>query len=302
MGQAFGRLPMVGDIENRYILKPARLRDRRFGSGSNLYFVMEFDIAEDSNDLIDIGKIIKQRIFPDLPPLVFNVSFTCAKSSWLTGRSYYADPRSHWFNVFFGFYEFDAPCSMWNRPFGFNQDGTFNSNDILRITKADWNLLSNHIYGVPFEKCIEACPITGDEIVTIVNENVTIGGYNYMEIIIENVTVITGYPARENLELTYPLMTHVWRRIFGTTSYKSGYDEPFPVIRMKGHFYIRHEVSFDMDLNQNAYKTFVSGGTINMDYPNQQYINDFLQAQLDAVRYSLERNPFRKRYHEELYI
>src|SRR5437868_2138782 len=109
MGAMFGRIPIFGDIENRYILKPARISDRRFGKNSNYYFVIEFDIVDHPNEFIDLGNIVKREIFPDRAPFVYNVSFTSSKPSWLTGRSHYADPSSHWFNVFFGFYEFDAP-------------------------------------------------------------------------------------------------------------------------------------------------------------------------------------------------
>jgi hypothetical protein len=296
MGTCVTRVPIFGDIENRYIVKPAHLRDRRFGKGSNLYLVMEYDIVEEnSNDPIDIGKIIKQQIFPDTPPFVYNASITCSKTNFFTGRSSYADPRSHWFNVFFGFYEFDAPCSMWNRPFGYTSEGTLYITDILKMAKADWNLLGNHVYGVPYQRCLEACKITGNEIITIVNNSILIGDYTYMEVIIENATVITGYPAHESLEKPYPLLTPLVRRVFGVTSYKPGYDDPFPIIRMKGHFYIRYEISHDTDLNQTAYKTFIAGGTLNMDYPDINYNEAFLLAQLEAVRHSLERKPFRKR-------
>jgi hypothetical protein len=295
MGQLFGRIPIFGDIENRYILKPARLRDRRFGKDSKLYFGIEFDIVENSNDLIDIGKIVKQQIFPDRPPFVYNVSFTCSKASWFTGHSHYADPTSHWFNVFFGFYEFDAPCSLWSRPFCYTEEKTVYLEDILKLAKADWNLLGNYIYGVPYQKCLEACKITGDEVITIVNPAVTIGRYTYMEVIIENVTVITGYSAQQALEKPYQVITPLWRQIFGTSNYKSGYDEAFPIIRMKGHFYMRYEISYDTDLAENAYKTFIAGGTINMDYPDSKFNDAFLEAQLEAVRHSLQRKPFRKK-------
>lgn len=295
MGNTRSHIPMIGNIENRFILKPARIHNSKFGNDSNLYFVIEFDIADQSNDLIDIGKIIKQKIFPDYPPFVYNVSFTSSKSSFFTGHSHYADPTSHWFNVFYGFYEFDAPCSLWKRPFGFTETGELHIVDLLKMSTADWNLLSNYIYGVPFDKCLDACTLTGEEQMTIVNNAIEIGGYTYMEVILENVMVTSAYPCHEKLLTPYPGFSEIWRQLFGTSSYTSGHDIAFPRVRMKGHFYIRYSIEFDLDFERSAYKTWVSGGTINMDYPDSEFNDQFLNAQLKAVRKCLEEQPFRKK-------
>ena len=310
MGATNSSLPKLGNIHNNFILHPAKIKNtKKFGKDSTYPFVIEFNIYDNSEilekiqkinenestseylEVLDLGTLIKKKIFDDYQPFVYNVCFTCSKSSMLKCKSHYADPTSHWFNVFYGFYEFDAPCDLWIRPFGFKtfMDNEIEFMDILKMSKADWNILGNYTYGVPFDLCLKACKITGDERFIIVNKEVKIGRYTYIEAIIENVITISAYQANEQLLSPYKLTSVLWRKVFGMTPYNKDYNIPFPLIRMKGHFYIRHSKEYNKILEKNCYKTWISGGTIDMDYPDEEFNKEFLEEQLSSIRSSLKK-------------
>lgn len=302
-------LPSPGNIHNNFILCPAKIKNtKKFGKDSTYPIVIEFNIFDNSEilskikklsennstteylEVLDLGTLVKKKIFDDYPPFIYNVCFTCSRPSLLKCESRYADPTSHWFNVFYGFYEFDAPCDLWIRPFGFKTfiDNEIELIDILKMVKADWNILGNYTYGVPFDLCLKACTITGDEKLIILNKELKIGRYTYIEAIIENVICVSAYQANEQLLSPYVITSPLWRKVFGTTPYNKNYNIPFPFIRMKGHFYIRHSKEYSKILEKDVYKTWMSGGTIDMDYPDEKFNQEFLEEQLSAVKSSLE--------------
>jgi hypothetical protein len=146
----FMRLPLVGDIDGRFRSPGARIDDPRFGRSEGLPFTLEVVVDGERSAPAGVGREVDRVFFRDRGKLLFNVSFACGKPQGLFRRGLYGDPRSHWFNVFFGCYQIDVPKRVWGRPFGYREDGrTIDRDEVLRIGKSDWNYFSNWIYGVP---------------------------------------------------------------------------------------------------------------------------------------------------------
>ena len=51
---------------------------------------------------------------------------------------------------------------------------------------------------------------------------------------------------------------------------------------------------YDADLECDAYKTFIYGGTVNIDYPDEARNAAFLDAQMAGVRNAIADKPFGK--------
>ncbi len=162
MGNLLHRVHMIGEINDRFLLCPPHMKDLSYGKTTITPSVLEIYVDEIQHGPLNVGKIVKDKIFYDYPKFIFNVCFACARPSFWTGVSDYANPKSHWFNVFFGFYVLNAPCSLWSRPFGFTTSGDVYMEDILRLGKADWNYFSNYVYGVPLNYCQKNNNITGN--------------------------------------------------------------------------------------------------------------------------------------------
>ncbi len=129
---------------------------------------------------------------------------------------------------------------------------------------------------------------------TILNKSVTIGTMEFMELEIENVEVVSAYPGKEKLVNNYAAFSPLWRRVFGTHSHVKGYDESFMTTRLKSRFFIRYDKSEDLDLKETSYNTYIYGGSINMDYPDSEYNEKFLQAQIDSIKESIQKQQFQK--------
>ena len=291
--------PLVGEIGDRFLVAPPRLATKRFGESTFLPTVLEIYVGHDPPKAFPVGELVHKRFFETEKPVVFNVSFSCAKPSLLKGGDY-ANPESIWFNVFFGFYEIDVRCSQWARPFGFKSasPGTLDLEfgDLLRIGKSDWNYFSNYVYGVPKEECRLHDAIPGGATPTPFPP-VKIGGHDYAQGEVEGLEVVSGYVSggdgkrlRNNSWLS-----PMWRAVFGRPKKKAGFPTSFIPTRMRMRFYARWEKGHDSDLGCDAYKTFICGGTINLGHPDHAENAAFLEAQMDAVRRAIVEQPFRKR-------
>jgi hypothetical protein len=81
--------------------------------------ITRFHITDDDRSLTDIGRRVKQMMFPDYPPLVMNI-IACCGQPYADGTGPYVDPRSPWFNIFLGAYQMDCLKSDgWTRPLGY---------------------------------------------------------------------------------------------------------------------------------------------------------------------------------------
>jgi hypothetical protein len=289
-------LPLVGEIEGRFDVIPAVIDDPVFGRSARYPTVLEIVVSDRERWPLRVGRLVNDRFFAGDPPIVFNVCFSCHEPDPL-GRSEYADPTSHWFNVFFGFYEIDVPCGEWRRPFGFKTGDPVapevDFHDLLRIGKSDWNYFSNYMYGVPARIAAAHDALDDPQVATRVSPApVVIGGARFWECEVDGLEVVTGYAGpRGGLRDNVWFFTPVWRRVFGTCAPRAGHDESFVGARMKLRFLMRWERGPDEDLGCEAFKTFIYGGSINKGYPDAAFNERFLEAQLAAVK----RAAFRKK-------
>lgn len=282
---------VIPSIEENFIVNQARIKnDGKFGKDNIIQYVIEYNVPDyilDGESLENIGYMLKKYMFEEYPSFMCSEYLTCSK------KNNYSNPLSNWYNVVYGFYEINAPCSGWARPYGFTTDFKIIPSEIIKVISSNTNIVINYIYGVPFWKCVEACSMQGKEKVTIVNEKVSIGEYNYIEIMIEDMNLITCYTTdKKLLSLPYNSLSKLWREIFGTVEYIKGFETDFPIIRMKGKFYVRYEHTFDRRLRTFVFKTWIYGGIVNMDTPNIMFHNEFLSEQLKSIRLSIEQSPF----------
>lgn len=293
--QKLFRIPGVGEINNRFLYTAPQLSDSRFGDTTHLPTVLEIYIDTGHQWPLEIGKKVKAVLFQNYPPIVFNVCFACSRPSFFKRISNYANPNSHWFNVFFGFYEINAPCSKWNRAFGFTENGELNKDDLIRLGKADWNYFSNYLYGVPDTYCEQNSLISGNEQISITNSNKVINNQKYIEVEMSNIQVVSGYCASgDSLLNNQPIVSQLWRKVFGIYPAIDNISQSFMSCTMKMKFYIRYDIVWDNDLQEKAYNTYVCGGTINMHYTNTMYNEQFLNAQMQGLEKCMKKTPFHK--------
>ncbi len=302
--------PTVGEIgEDVGLGKPAVIRSPELGESSTFPAILEIRVDKTQHGPLEVGKKVHEKFFEGYPPFDFNVNFSCARPSLLGGKSDYADPRSHWNNVFFGRYQIDTPVGApgekdkWERPFGFVRPGSneVNFDDIQRIGKADWGYFSNWMYGVP-EKDLDAVfaglKAEPPPRCTVLNPSVMINGQEYVECEIDGVKLPSAYVSAEDgkgLRNNDALFSPIWRRVFGKQGDSVNEDpalagkKSFHATDMKVRFYMRQEKRTDPDHEGPVYSTVIYGGAVNKtwagDSPERQAVNErFLEAQMRAVR------------------
>lgn len=312
------RFPLVGEFMGRFIVHPPKFDDPVFGEASKNPNLLEIYVSTEKQWPLEVGKIVNDRYFPTDPPIVFNVCFSCSKPTLLHGGDY-SNPESHWFNVFFGFYEIDVPKgdgeTGWTRPFGFENDTTLTPRfeELMKIGKADWNYFSNHVYGVPLEECDRYREVPDPGIVpTVLKPSVHHAGHEYVEAQIDGMEVVSGYATKaDGGKLGYPfcIFSPIWRNKFGRPRPSPSFQHSFPPTRMKMRFIARHEEGPDEDLGTEAYKTFIYGGAVNTSWADwgkdhlpagyasvDDFLDEFLAKQMASVIATIEENQegFRK--------
>jgi hypothetical protein len=294
------KLPMVGDIDNRFAAPEVQLKDPRFGESQGLPFVMEVPVDDEHTPPAGVGKKVDDTFFQHRSKLLFNVSFACGKPQGLFRRGVYGDPRSIWFNVFFGYYEIDVEQTAWGRPFGYEADGTtIHWDDVLRIGKSDWNYFSNWMYGVP-DAAIDQTnfPLRGPQTTTTHLGRKNINGRLWDVLELDMVDVVSAYWSGSGQGLVErELWSFLWRASYGFPLGKKVVDEEnFFAVPMKARLYMSfRKAKDDNDFGVPAYQTFLFGGTINQRYsaqsPSHKATNEaFLQAQLEAVEKVMQKD------------
>jgi hypothetical protein len=309
MRNALSHAPNIGTIDGEVALgKPAVINSPEFGESSATPAILDVPVSADKQGLLAVGQKAHEKFFPNDPPFNFNVNFSCANAEGLGRQSEYADPRSPWFNVFFGRYEIDAPAASapgdkdkWTRPFGFTAPGSnqINFDDVLKIGNADWGYFSNWMYGVPeseLDKDFAQQANFPKPTCTVTNPNVVINGKSYVECTVDGARLPSAYVGNDGKGLTNnDVLSPVWRDVFGKQDAAVAQDPSlagkpsfFPT-EMKMKFYLRQEKVLDPKTNQYVYKTEIYGGGVNKTWagndPAKQAYNDrFLQAQMDAVK------------------
>ena len=307
MHYLLSHLPTVGSIgPNVGFAAPPVISSRELGESSATPAILEIPVAPQQQGPLAVGKAAYDLFFAGFPELFFNVNFSCAKAEGASCVSLYADPRSHWFNVFFGSYQIDAPmgAGKWSRPFGFAKPGSTQlaTDDLQRIVNADWGCFSNLMYGVPkadIER-LAAIQRSGPQpIFTVTNPAKRINGYDYVECTVDRLWLPSAYVSgQDGKKLTNfdPVFSPIWRKVFGRQPDDANQDPAvqkqfpasFPLTEMKGVFYLRTVQRSDPQKG-NVYSTLIYGGGINKswagsDAARQQFNERFLQAQLSAVR------------------
>ncbi len=285
------RAELVGEVDNHVLVEPADFYDRRFGASRAVPTVLEIPVSTTRPSPGDVGKIVKDKFFAHVPEFMFNVAFSCGDPG-LFGPGVYSDPLSIWFNIFFGYYQIDVPKTLWNRPFGYRsaQPGDVEVDDILRIGKSDWNYFSNYMYGVPLAEIqphdqIQQRPAK-------IRRGVMIGNSAWDEVEIDDVDVVSAYVApgeEDRLCNPNPLLSRVWRAIFGRPHPREQFRQSFMGMKMRAKLYMSfHDVEHDVDLDRRTWATLMFGGTVRSDYPDQVANEHFLCLQMNAVRHVME--------------
>lgn len=272
---------LVGEINGRTLVPPIYLNDKKYGRSWQWPLVLEVAVKKCGLISLKASRLSKKRLFNTddyKGEFILNVNFSCGYHQ-LNKRSSYSDPLSHWFNVFFGYYQIDVPKSKWNRPFGYisgKPGSKINGEDMFRIAKADWNYYSNYMYGVPEKKILEHDCNSLDDNSSFLQgkKRVKIGKkyWDYAEL--NNFTVISAYLSENGDELVNnSKLSPIWRDCFGLPNPRKEFPESFFPTKMKTAMYMCFHERDDLDLKEKAYSTYVFGGSINLNYPDYMTVN-----------------------------
>ncbi|MDQ6784199.1 MAG: hypothetical protein M3063_12335 [Actinomycetota bacterium] len=195
--------------------------------------VLRLFIDDSKRAVTPVGRRVKQLIFADCPPFVFN-TVACVGAVDPDAAGLYSDPLSHWFNVFFGYYQVDCAKSHWSRPFAYRSaDGAASAvepDDIVRLGAADWNWFSNWVYGIPGDVALSHSSVPTDEIAVSQPCQVDIGGRRWHQLRITGVRMASCYQAGggEAGRLVHnSAITGLWRRAFGLPHPRAQVHESF---------------------------------------------------------------------------
>ncbi|MFO0512836.1 MAG: hypothetical protein ACK51K_19480, partial [Gammaproteobacteria bacterium] len=232
---------------------------------------------------------------------LFNVCFSCGAPKGVLREGSYGDPTSPWFNVFFGYYQIDVVASAWGRPFGYcdASSGAVDTDDVVRIGKADWNYFSNWMYGVPDAAIVPTDRLDDPQLRFEQRPRRAVNGRAWDEVLLDGVRVASAYdPGRaDGLQLVdRGLWSALWRASFGLPLRRAVVDEPaFFAVPMAARLYMAYrESAADDDLGEPSYQTFFFGGTVNRWYAEhaadaaerdrrRAFNEAFLEAQMRAV-------------------
>jgi hypothetical protein len=243
--------------------------------------VTRFHISDDVRMLADVGRIVKEQLFADTPPLTLNIVACCGRPVGAAdGPGTYGDPESPWFNVFFGIYQMDcAKADGWTRPFAYERaagvNSTVHGEDLARVGTADWNWFSNYLYGVPRHVCeqyshIDMSKVTFSPIVTE-----THGTSQWHRLTMSGVVVASAYessaPGAERL-VTNSALTPTWQSSFGLPCPRPGYSTSFIPTTLRSTLLMAYVE------DDHGFHTLMFGGTAAVTTDAS-----FLDAQVAAV-------------------
>jgi hypothetical protein len=271
--------PAVGEIgAGPDFVTPVVQHDRYGASQLCTPAILRLHVDDGEREISDAGRLVKQTLFPDHPPFVFN-TVACVGRADEKGRGAYTDPDSIWFNVFFGCYQIDAPRSEWSRPFGYvsaeDAASPIEFDDITRLGEADWNFFSNWMYGVPMgaiEPYNKVDPVTTDQ--AAVPE--LIGTTLWHHASVEGVECVSTYESRAPGAarlVTNSYIDDVWRRSFGLPNPQSDQPDSFVPTTLRAEFLMAYFADAD------AFHTIICGGTARVPVKE-----DFLAEQMRAIR------------------
>jgi hypothetical protein len=278
--------PAIGSFGGETAVEEPVVEDERFGRSQLCTPVaLRIYVEDEDRAITDIGRTVKQRMFPDHPPFVFN-TIACVGGVKEDAPGLYTDPNSIWFNVFFGYYQLDAPKKDWSRPFAYRSaegiDSEIEIDDLLRLGKSDWNWFSNYLYGVPIESILPYSGVSKDGIGIEHSEPLEVGSTLWQGITLRNVEVASCYesdmPGAQSLT-TNTIIDDVWRHSFGLPNPQPDHPDSFIPTTIDAALRLAYHE------DDEAFHTTIFGGTAASGADPA-----FIEAQLEAVKDVVERN------------
>jgi hypothetical protein len=296
MGACVHPLVDRGHIDHHFVVQAPHIDDPEFGKSSGTPVVLRIPVGpQGTGDLGYVGRLAHAELFSDLPAFDFNVAFASAHVS-LSGDSAYADPRSIWYNAFFGFYEIDAPMAKWSRPFGYDgpgPDAKVVAREVERIGRADWNYFSNHLYGVPLAAIRACCAAPPPGVVRVLPRVSLVsldGPKDWDDLDVRDVTVVGPHRStadggafehpHSERDAAPPGMERLWQRTFGTHPPTATPPTSFAPVRLRARIRMFHDVSRVQ--GKPVYRTFLFGATVDADAEPAK-ADRFLRLQLAAL-------------------
>jgi hypothetical protein len=199
----------------------------------------------------------------------------------------YTDPESIWFNIFFGYYQLDAPKREWSRPFGYRSaDGIaseIEAEDVVRLGKSDWNWFSNWMYGVPMDHVLPySSPDMGGVRVELSGPE-RVGSSMWHGLTLRGVQVASTYESAADSAaklVRNSIVDDIWRHAFGLPSPRDSHPESFIPTTIDAQILMAYWEDAE------EFHTIIFGGTV----PSQGGDPEFLRAQMGAVRAVIERS------------
>ena len=279
--------PGVGQVGGSSAVQEPLVIDERFGRSQLCTpAVLRIFVTEEDREVSRSGALAKRRLFADLPPFVFNTVACVGQAQGADRLGLYTNPASHWFNVFFGYYQLDAAKADWSRPFGYRTaDGLASEiavEDVARLGKSDWNFFSNWNYGVPEDVVDRYTGIDMDTMPVHQPPPERIGDSLWHPLTIDQVEVASTYesdaPGAQRLAEN-TILAGVWRDSFGRPNPQPDWTESFAATKLRASMWMAYWEDAE------AYHTTIFGGTLTEGTDPA-----FLALQLDAVRTVMERS------------
>jgi hypothetical protein len=176
-----------------------------------------------------------------------------------------------------GYYQIDCPKAEWQRPFAYRPGAAgaleVDLDEVLRVGKADWNYLSNWMYGVPEEAITALDRLPPDNHRSDLRKH-PIGDREWDLVDLDGVRVVSAYPGQGSLAHNSAL-SPVWRAAIGEPTVRDDHLEAFPPTLMRGCFFMAWSE------DAAAFHTHLFGGTVNKAF-DEDGNKDFLAKQMKA--------------------
>lgn len=273
--------PTKGEVAGSETAYPPVMAAGFGPSGPSGDGVTRFHISDEVRMLADVGRIVKEQLFADTPPLTLNIVACCgAPTGPSNGPGVYTDPDSVWFNIFFGVYQMDCKkAAGWTRPFGYESAAGVASvvrgEDLARVGKSDWNWFSNYLYGVPHEVCLQYSAVDMSKITFTPTTTAHYGASQWHELTMSGVEVASAYQsdaAGAQRLVENSVLTPTWQSSFGLPCPRPNFAVSFiPTV-------LRSTLLMSYTEDADAFHTLMFGGTSGIDTAPE-----FLQAQVDAA-------------------
>ena len=279
--------PGIGQIGASSAVQEPLIVDPSFGRSQLCTpAILRIFVDDEDRAVSRAGSLVKRHLFPDHPSFTFNTVACVGQPDGEDEPGLYTSPASHWFNVFFGYYQLDAPKADWTRPFGYRSANGLASEieveDVVRLGKSDWNFFSNWMYGVP-DAAVERC--NGIDMASMpVHRGPAeqIGATLWHPLVIDDVEVASAYESDapgaarlvENSELD-----DIWRHAFGLPNPHPDWKESFIPTRLRASVWMAYWEDAD------AFHTTIFGGTLPKGGDQA-----FLDLQMRSVRTVIERS------------